>query len=84
VAIQEAKRVLGNGITFAQDQYDALIDADSLLMVTEWPEFKFPNWNVVKKLMKKPVVFDGRNIYDASEMKQKGFTYYCVGVDTSK
>ncbi|MFH1159620.1 MAG: UDP-glucose/GDP-mannose dehydrogenase family protein [bacterium] len=84
VAMEEAKRILGNGIEFSQDQYDALIDADCLLMVTEWPEFKFPNWNVAKKLLKKPVVFDGRNIYDANEMKQKGFAYYCIGVDTLK
>ena len=84
VAIDEAKRILGNGVEFAQDQYDALIDADALLMVTEWPEFKFPNWNVAKKLLKKPVVFDGRNIYDANEMKQRGFSYYCIGLNTKK
>lgn len=84
VAMHEAKRILGDTIEYAEDQYDALIDADCLLLVTEWPEFKFPNFNVVKKLLKDPVIFDGRNIYEIAEMKRKGFYYFCIGVDTSK
>ena len=84
VAMQEAKRILGNNVEYAEDQYDALIDADCLLMITEWPEFKFPNWNVIKKLLKEPVVFDGRNIYDVEEMKKNGFDYFCIGIDTAK
>lgn len=84
VAMHEAQRVLGDSIEYCQDQYDALIDADCLLLVTEWPEFKFPNFNVVKKLLKNPAIFDGRNIYEIAEMKRKGFSYYCIGVDTSK
>lgn len=84
VAMKEAKRILGDAIEYADDQYDALIDADCLLMVTEWPEFKFPNWKVIKKLLKGHVVFDGRNIYDVEELKQKGFDYFCIGVNTSK
>ncbi len=84
VAIHEAKRILGDKIEYADDQYDALIDADCLLMITEWPEFKFPNWKVIKKLLKEPVVFDGRNIYDHDEMCKKGFTYFCIGINTSK
>jgi len=83
VAMHEAKRLLGDSIEYAQDQYDALIDADCLLLVTEWPEFKFPNFNVVKKLLKNPAIFDGRNIYEIAEMKRKGFSYYCIGVDTT-
>lgn len=83
VAMHEAKRILGDKIEFVEDQYEALIDADCMVMVTEWPEFKFPNFNIVKKLLKQPLIFDGRNIYDASELKRKGFTYYCIGVDTS-
>ena len=63
---------------------DALIDADCLMLVTEWPEFKFPNFNIIKKLLKDLVVFDGRNIYEIAEMKRKGFAYYCIGVDTTK
>jgi UDPglucose 6-dehydrogenase len=84
VAMHEAERVLGDSIEYCQDQYDALIDADCLLLITEWPEFKFPNFNVVKKLLKNPAIFDGRNIYEIAEMKRKGFAYYCIGVDTSK
>ena len=84
VAMHEAKRILGESITYAMDQYEALIDADGLMVVTEWSEFKFPNFNVVKKLMHKPVIFDGRNIYDIAEMKQLDINYYCIGVDTQK
>ncbi len=84
VAMHEAKRILGDCIEYAEDQYDALIDADCLLLVTEWPEFKFPNLNVIKKLLKDPVIFDGRNIYEPAEMKRKGFQYFCIGIDTTK
>lgn len=83
VAMHEAKRILGDSIEFCQDQYDALIDADCLLLVTEWSEFKFPNFNVVKRLLKSPVILDGRNIYDVSEMKKRGFFYYCIGINTT-
>jgi len=82
VAMEEAKRILGNSIYYAPDQYDALIDADCLMIVTEWPEFKFPNFNLLRKLLKEQIIFDGRNIYDIAEMKKKGFSYYCIGVDT--
>ncbi|MCX6272225.1 MAG: UDP-glucose/GDP-mannose dehydrogenase family protein [Bacteroidetes bacterium] len=84
VAMHEGKRMLGDSIEYAEDQYDALIDADCLVLVTEWPEFKFPNFNIIKKLMKQPAVFDGRNIYEVQEMKRKGFDYFCIGIDTSK
>jgi len=84
VAMHEAQRVLGDTIEYSQDQYEALIDADCLVLVTEWPEFKFPNFNIVRKLLKQPVVFDGRNIYELAEMKRKGFTYYCIGIDTTR
>jgi UDPglucose 6-dehydrogenase len=84
VAMKEAQRILGDSITYSDEQYGALVDADCLVLVTEWPEFKFPNFSVVKKLMSKPVVFDGRNIYEIAEMKRIGFDYFCVGVDTTK
>ena len=83
-ATEEAKRILGNKIEYAKDQYEALIDADFLMILTEWDEFKFPNFNVVKKLIKEPLIFDGRNIYDSSEMKEIGFTYYCIGANAEK
>ncbi|MBU0489749.1 MAG: UDP-glucose/GDP-mannose dehydrogenase family protein [Bacteroidetes bacterium] len=82
VAMPEAQRRIGEAITYCKDQYEALIDADCLLLVTEWTEFRFPNYNVIKKLMKTPAVFDGRNIYDAEEMKEFGFAYHCIGLKT--
>mgnify|MGYP001458574218 CR=1 FL=1 len=84
VAMHEAKRILGDSIEYAEDQYDALIDADCLILVTEWSEFKFPNFNIIRKLLKSTVVFDGRNIYDRIEMKRKGFDYFCIGIDTTR
>ncbi len=82
VAMNETKRILGNLIEYAEDQYDTLIDADCLLLVTEWPEFKFPNFKIIRKLLKSPVIFDGRNIFDIAEMKRNEFHYFCIGVNT--
>ncbi|GEO03239.1 UDP-glucose 6-dehydrogenase [Adhaeribacter aerolatus] len=80
VAMKEAQHLLGDKIEYAKDQYDALIDADALLVVTEWPEFRSPNFKVVARLMKDSIIFDGRNIYDIKEMEESGFTYYGIGV----
>lgn len=80
VAMEEGERIFNNKIEFAKDQYDALIDADALIIVTEWSEFKFPNFRVMKKLLKKAAVFDGRNIYDAKEMNAEGFDYFGIGI----
>jgi len=80
VAMKEAEHTLGDSIEYGKDEYETLIDADALLLVTEWPEFRSPNFNVVSKLMKDKVVFDGRNIYDAADMNERGFTYYGIGV----
>jgi UDPglucose 6-dehydrogenase len=84
VAMHEAKKDLGETIEYCKDPNDALIDADALLIVTEWPEFRTPNFKVMGKLMKQKVIFDGRNIYDLEEMKEQGFDYYCIGINTSK
>ena len=84
VAMQEAKHHFGDSITYFDDQYEALIDADCLAILTEWPEFKFPNFKIMQKLLNKPAVFDGRNIYDKEEMKKDGFEYFCIGVNTSE
>lgn len=84
VSLHEAERIFNDSIEFAKDQYDALVDADALVIVTEWSEFKFPNFRVIKKLLKTPAVFDGRNIYDAKEMKNEGFDYFCIGINTKK
>jgi UDPglucose 6-dehydrogenase len=82
VAVKEAKHTLGDRITYAKDQFDALIDADALLVVTEWPEFRSPSFEVVARLLKQKVIFDGRNIYDPAELKEIGFSYHCIGVKT--
>jgi UDPglucose 6-dehydrogenase len=82
VAVGEAKHTLGDTITYAKDQFDALVDADALLVVTEWPEFRSPSFEVVGRLLKQKVIFDGRNIYDPTELKQLGFAYHCIGIKT--
>ncbi len=85
VAMHEAEhRHFDSKIEYAKDQYEAAIDADALLIVTEWPEFKFPNLNVLKKLLRQPAIFDGRNIYEVSDMQQSGFDYFCIGINTDK
>ncbi|WP_462317281.1 UDP-glucose dehydrogenase family protein [Marinilabilia sp.] len=79
VAMDEAKKVFNNDIEYGQDPYDVLIDSDGLLLLTEWPEFRIPNYNVMKKLMTTKVVFDGRNIYEMKEMNENGFDYLGIG-----
>ncbi len=79
VAMKEAERVLGDTVELVKDPNEALIDADGLFLVTEWPEFKFPNFNVMKKLLKTHVIFDGRNIFDSDELAEKGFHYFGIG-----
>jgi UDPglucose 6-dehydrogenase len=81
VAMHEAKKTLGETINYCKDPYDTLIDADALLIATEWPEFRSPNFNVIGKLLKQKTIFDGRNIYDQDEMKELGFEYYCIGIN---
>jgi len=80
VAMEEARHQLADSIAYAKDPYDALLDADALLLVTEWPEFRVPNFEVVKKLMRGHVVFDGRNQYDRHELRAMGFSYYGIGL----
>ena len=79
VAMEEFKKNTGNQIEFASDRYEALVDAEGLILVTEWSEFRILNYTMIKKLMKEQVVFDGRNIYDPEEMKENGITYYGIG-----
>lgn len=82
VAMKEARHHFGESITYVEDQYEALIDADCLAILTEWPEFRIPNFKVIKKLLNTPVIFDGRNIYDKKEVSRNGFDYFCIGVQT--
>lgn len=78
-AMDECRHRIGESIYYAKDMYDAVLDADALMLVTEWKEFRLPSWAVIKKTMEKPVVLDGRNIYDKKEMEEQGFTYHCIG-----
>lgn len=79
VAIQEARKILGNKIMYGNDLYDVLIDANGLILATEWSEFRVPNFKVLTRIMKDKVIFDGRNIYDPAEIEENGFTYYGIG-----
>lgn len=79
VAMNECHRVIGNQVHYADDMYEAVIGADALLLVTEWKQFRVPNWELLKKTMHTPLIFDGRNIYDRDELEATGFTYYYIG-----
>ncbi len=82
VAMNEGKRRIGDKIYYAQDQYDALVDADAMILITEWNEFRVLNYKVIEKLLNNKLIFDGRNIYEPAEMKDFGFTYYSIGRKT--
>ena len=79
VAMEEAKRRLGDRIGYAANMYDALTDADAMIIVTEWQEFKVPKFTYIEKALKEKVIFDGRNIYNADQMKEFGYVYYGIG-----
>lgn len=79
IAVTEAQRRLGDRIKYGRDIYDAVMDADALLVVTEWKEFRLPSWGVIKKLMNTPLILDGRNIYDNNELEEAGFVYHNIG-----
>lgn len=78
-AMNNVKKLLGNKITFAADHYEALKDADALLICTEWSLFRTPDFDKVKKLMKGKAIFDGRNLYGKDQMKELGFIYSSIG-----
>lgn len=79
VAMEECRRRIGDKITYCRDMYDAVLDADALLLLTEWKEFRLPAWAVIKKEMNRPLVIDGRNIFDTEELEENGFEYHCIG-----
>ena len=79
VAMDECRRRLGNAIAYGRDMYDVVLDADALLLITEWKEFRLPNWDVIGKAMRRRLIIDGRNIFDSGELKEAGFEYYCIG-----
>ncbi len=78
-SMEEAKRRLGDIVYYAKDMYDALLDSDALMLLTEWKEFRLPAWGVIKKAMNNNVILDGRNIYDIKELRELGFVYHCIG-----
>ena len=78
VAMDEFRRRGYDDISYTRDMYEACIDASAIMLVTEWKEFRIPSWAALKKLMKEPIVFDGRNIYDREELKNNGFIHYCI------
>lgn len=79
IAMQECRRRIGDTVTYCPNMYEAALDSDALMLVTEWKEFRVPSWNVIHKSMRTPVVFDGRNIYDRTELESDGFIYYALG-----
>ncbi len=79
IATDEAKRRLGGAITYAEDLYKSVEGADAIFHVTEWKEYRMPNWDRIKGLLRKPLLIDGRNVFDREEMESKGFTYLNIG-----
>ncbi len=80
VAMEVAKSIIGDkSVTYVSNYYDALEGADALLLLTEWNQFRRPDYERMKSLLKQPIIFDGRNQYDPAKMKEIGFTYYCIG-----
>lgn len=83
-AMENVKAIYGDKIYFANDQYDTLVDADALIIATEWNVFRTPSFDVLKKLLKKPIIFDGRNLYDLDNMQSEGFHYESIGRNVVK
>lgn len=79
VAMNECRRRMGEAVDYATDAYDALVDADALLLLTEWKQFRIPSWKVVLRTMRQPIIFDGRNIYDPAELEAAGIEYHSIG-----
>src|SRR5918993_28843 len=78
-AMKVAKSIFGSKVTFSDNSYAALTGADALALVTEWNEFREPDFARMRKLMRQPVIFDGRNIYNPEQMRAQGFTYNSIG-----
>jgi UDPglucose 6-dehydrogenase len=83
VAMKEAQHTLKDTIGYSLDMYDTLDGADALLIVTEWPEFRVPDFDEISKRLKQKTLFDGRNIFDPQDMKKLGYSYYCIGIRTN-
>ncbi len=81
-AMENVKKVIDGQVYFANDPYDALKGADALLIVTEWPLFRTPEFEKMDSLLKNKVIFDGRNVFEVDQMRELGYTYYSIGRDT--
>ncbi len=79
VAMPEARRRLGETVAFCDDMYDVCVDADALVIVTDWKQFRVPSWAVLRKTMRQRIIIDGRNLYDPAEAAQEGFDYKRIG-----
>jgi len=79
-ALDEARHHFGDRVRYCKRNYDAIEGADALVLCTEWNEFRHPDFERIKSVLRQPVVFDGRNIYSSYDLPSRGFTYYCVGV----
>jgi UDPglucose 6-dehydrogenase len=79
VAMPEAKKKLGDAVAFAESGYDALTGADALAIVTDWNEYRHPDFARMKAALKRPLIVDGRNLYDPARMRENGFTYLSIG-----
>ena len=79
IAMEECKRKIGDAVYYAPDLYDAVLDADAVMLLTEWKELRLPSWQVIHKAMNGNIVLDGRNIYDKKEIEEQGFIYHCIG-----
>ena len=78
-AMDECRRRVGDAVVYCSDMYEAVVDADALVLLTEWKQFRLPSWTVIRKVMANPLVIDGRNIYDKAELVAEGFTYKAIG-----
>ena len=78
-AMDECRRRVGDAVVYCSDMYEAVVDADALVLLTEWKQFRLPSWTVIRKVMANPLVIDGRNIYDKAELIAEGFTYKAIG-----
>ena len=78
-ATENVKKIFGDAVEYAESPYGAVVDADALLIMTEWPVFRNPDFMAIDKLMKNKLIFDGRNLFEPEQMKELGYTYYSIG-----
>lgn len=78
-AMNECRRIIGDKIQYCDNKYEALRNADAMILLTEWKEFRLPDWNQVGKYMRRKLILDGRNIFDYDDLREHGFEYHCIG-----